>query len=428
MSLLLPSKPRQFSNNVSTNTITNLVTDDSGVYVIDTNTNNTSLALKTNSQIGLFINNEQRIGMNTESSPTKRLVINDELGQTMRLIYDKDNNNRHVDLDVNSNGSLLLKTNNNQYIDFINESNNSVTNIKLNGDILYANANQLNYNTIATLGIAEPNKAVILDNNKSISGINSFSVDTLYTNTFGINNTLELNTNSSNYCLVLSNDQGNCLKLINNDNYSLFNLDSSGILSIYNNNNIIEILSDNNNNIIYPIELTTENNSNNTGIGLKFNTHNNNNIKTNMSSIETIITNNENGNENSILKFNNMNNGSLTNTVTFRNDGYILCNTLMELSDLRTKKIIKRSNSSESLNKICQINTYEFTYKLDTKQKIHKGIIAQELFKIIPSAIHIEQNNELNDLYTVSNKELIGYLIDSIKELKHQLDVIHTVI
>ena len=147
-----------------------------------------------------------------------------------------------------------------------------------------------------------------------------------------------------------------------------------------------------------------------------------------MSSIETIITNNENGSENSILKFNNMNNGSLTNTVTFRNDGYILCNTLMELSDLRTKKIIKRSNSNESLNKICQINTYEFTYKLDTKQKIHKGIIAQELFNIIPSAIHIEQNNELNDLYTVSNKELIGYLIDSIKELKYQLDVIHTLI
>jgi hypothetical protein len=374
------------------------------------------------------MNNDQRIGMNTESSSTKRLIINDETGQTLRLIYNRAIQNRYADIDINSEGSLLLKTNNNQYIDFINESNNAVTNIKLNGNILYANANQLNYNTIATLGVAEPNKAVILDNNKSISGINSFSVDTLYTNTFGINNTLELNTNSPNYCLVLSNDQGNCLKLINNNHYSLFNLNSSGILKISNSQNIIEILSDNNNNIIYPIELTTENNSNNTGIGLKFNTYNDNNIKTNMSSIETIITNNENGSENSILKFNNMNNGSLTNTVTFRNDGYILCNTLMELSDLRTKKIIKRSNSNESLNKICQINTYEFTYKLDTKQKIHKGIIAQELFNIIPSAIHIEQNNELNDLYTVSNKELIGYLIDSIKELKYQLDVIHTLI
>jgi hypothetical protein len=428
MSLLLPSKPRQFSNNVSTNTISNLVTDDSGIYIADTNTGNTSISLNTNNKLGLFINKDQRIGMNTHASSTKRLIINDENGQTVRLMYNREIQNRYADIDMSSEGSLLLKTNNNQYIDFINESNNSVTNIKLNGNILYANAAQLNYNTVATLGIAEPNKAVILDNNKSISGINSFSVDTLYTNTFGINNTLELNTNSPNYCLVLSNDQGNCLKLINNNNYSLFNLNTSGILKIYNNQNIIEILSDNNNDIIYPLELTTENNVNNTGIGIKFNTYNDNNIKTNMSSIETIITNNENSNENSILKFNNMNNGSLTNTVTIRNDGYILCNTLMELSDARTKQIIKRSDSSESLNKICQIKTYEFIYKADTKQQIHKGIIAQELFKIIPSAIHIEQNNELNDLYTVSNKELIGYLIDSIKELKYQLDGIQTVI
>ena len=428
MSLLLPSKPRQFSNNVSTNTISNLVTDDSGIYIADTNTGNTSISLNTNNKLGLFINKDQRIGMNTHASSTKRLIINDENGQTVRLMYNREIQNRYADIDMSSEGSLLLKTNNNQYIDFINESNNSVTNIKLNGNILYANAAQLNYNTVATLGIAEPNKAVILDNNKSISGINSFSVDTLYTNTFGINNTLELNTNSPNYCLVLSNDQGNCLKLINNNNYSLFNLNTSGILKIYNNQNIIEILSDNNNDIIYPLELTTENNVNNTGIGIKFNTYNDNNIKTNMSSIETIITNNENSNENSILKFNNMNNGSLTNTVTIRNDGYILCNTLMELSDARTKQIIKRSDSSESLNKICQIKTYEFIYNADTKQQIHKGIIAQELFKIIPSAIHIEQNNELNDLYTVSNKELIGYLIDSIKELKYQLDGIQTVI
>lgn len=428
MSLLLPSKPRQFSNNVSTNTISNLVTDDSGIYIVDTTTGNTSISLNTNNKLGLFINKDQRIGMNTHASSTKRLIINDENGQTVRLMYNREIQNRYADIDMSSEGSLLLKTNNNQYIDFINESNNSVTNIKLNGNILYANAAQLNYNTVATLGIAEPNKAVILDNNKSISGINSFSVDTLYTNTFGINNTLELNTNSPNYCLVLSNDQGNCLKLINNNNYSLFNLNTSGILKIYNNQNIIEILSDNNNDIIYPLELTTENNVNNTGIGIKFNTYNDNNIKTNMSSIETIITNNENSNENSILKFNNMNNGSLTNTVTIRNDGYILCNTLMELSDARTKQIIKRSDSSESLNKICQIKTYEFIYKADTKQQIHKGIIAQELFKIIPSAIHIEQNNELNDLYTVSNKELIGYLIDSIKELKYQLDGIQTVI
>jgi hypothetical protein len=201
-------------------------------------------------------------------------------------------------------------------------------------------------------------------------------------------------------------------------------METNGILKIYNNQNIIEIIGDNNNNIIYPLQYTTLNNNNNTGIGIKFNTYNNNNNKVSMSSIETIITNNQNNLENSIIRFNNRNDGILTNTVTIRNDGYILCNTLMELSDLRTKNIIKKSNSIDSLNKICQINTYDFVYKNDNTKKIHKGIIAQEIYEIIPSAINIESNNEFTNLYTISNKELIGYLIDAIKELKYQIDII----
>jgi hypothetical protein len=194
-----------------------------------------------------------------------------------------------------------------------------------------------------------------------------------------------------------------------------------GILNIYNSNNVIEFLSAKNNNLIYPIQITTENNLNNTGIGIKFNTYNNNNIKKNMSSIETIITNNQNNNENSIIKFNNMNNGNLDTTVTIRNDGYILCNTLMELSDARTKYIISNSDYTDSLDKVCNINTYNFKYINDKKNTIHKGVIAQELYKIIPSAVNIERSNNFEDLHTVSNKELIGYLIDSIKALQNEI-------
>jgi hypothetical protein len=119
---LLPSKPRQFSNNVYTNTLNTLVTDDSGVYITDTNNGNTNISLKTNNKTGLFINNDQRIGINTELLTNKRFVINDELGQLLRLIYDRNTTNRYVDIDINSQGSLLIKTNSNQYIDFINES------------------------------------------------------------------------------------------------------------------------------------------------------------------------------------------------------------------------------------------------------------------------------------------------------------------
>ena len=134
-----------------------------------------------------------------------------------------------------------------------------------------------------------------------------------------------------------------------------------------------------------------------------------------MSTIETIITNNENNNENSIIKFNNMNNGNLFNTVTIRQDGYILCNTLMELSDARKKTIINKSNYNDSLKKIIDINTYDFIYTDDVKNQIHKGLMAQELHKIIPSAVSVGEH------YTVSNKELIGYLIDCIKSLNESI-------
>jgi hypothetical protein len=428
MSILLPSKPRQLSNNITNNNITNLVNDDSGLYIIDDNSPNTHVALKTNNKIGIYISDTQRIGININTSPTKRLVINDELGESIRLVYNKDVENKYADINVDSNGSLILKTNNNQYVNFVNESNGSLTNIKINGDILYANATQLNYNTITTPGTAENNKVIVLNTDKNISGINILETDTINTNYLNLNNTLTLNTNSINYCLHIKNDSGNCLKLQNDEEFTIFNIPSSGILNIYNSQNIIEFLSDKNNSLIYPIQLTTENNLNNTGIGIKFNTYNNDNIKRNMSSIETIITNNQNNSENSIIKFNNMNNGSLINTVTIRNDGYILCNTVMELSDRRTKYIMNTSNSEESLEKLCKINTYNFMYKNDSKKKMHKGIIAQELHEIIPSAVHIEYTNEINDLYTVSNKELIGYLIDSIKALKYKIDNLNTAI
>lgn len=421
MSILLPSKPKQLSNNVgggNTNntTIANLGVDDSIISIKDDNTPQTNISLKTNNKIGIYISDTQRIGINIDTSPTKRLVINDELGESIRLVYNKNLQNKFSDINIDSEGSLLFKTYNNQFVNFINDANNNITNIKINNNPLFASATQLNY-TIVNPGVAEAEKTIVLDNSKSITGINSMSLDDLI-----LNNSFNINTNTLNYALSIKNDNGTCLKLQNENNFSIFNIPSSGILNIYNSSNIIEILSDKNNSLIYPIQLTTENNLNNTGVGIKFNTYNNNNIKRNMSSIETIITNNQNNNENSIIKFNNMNNGNLTNTVTIRNDGYILCNTLMELSDRRTKYIISNSNFEESLDRISKINTYNFTYKNDSKKIIHKGLIAQELYEIIPSAIHIENTNELKDLYTISNKELIGYLIDCIKALKYKIE------
>ena len=410
MSVLLPSKPIGLNIDISegSNIQKNVLIDDTGLFIIDDDTSNTSVVLKTNNVPALLITDTQRIGINIEN-PSSRLVINDELGDCIKLSYDKL---KFANIKIMSNGSLQFETYDNTPINFVSGDTNT-SGLQLNGTLLEASAEKLNYTNIMSTGIAEASKVLVLDSSKSLSGINYLSVNNLI-----INSTLSLNTNSTDFAFVIQNNLGNCLKLKNDNEFATFSVLDSGVLSIYNTVNTIEILSDNNNNIIYPLQLTTSNNLINTGIGIKFNTYNDNNIKRNMSTIETIITNNENNKENSIIKFNNMNNGDLLNTVTIRNDGYILCNTLMELSDSRAKKIINKSDYKQSLKKINEIKTYDFVYIEDLKKTIHKGVMAQELHTVIPSAVNIGEH------YTISNKELIGYLIDCVKSLTQSIEEI----
>lgn len=410
MSVLLPSKPTvlNIDINAGSNIQKNVKIDDTGLFILDDNTSNTSIILKSNNIPALYITDTQRIGINIPN-PVSRLVINDEIGDCIRLVY---NNLKFANIKITSDGSLQFETFENKPINFIS-GNPTTSGLKLNGTLLESNATQLNYNNISNIGIAQAEKSLVLDSSKSIAGINYLSVDNLI-----IRSSLSMEIDSNDFAFVIQNTSGKCLKLKNDSNYATFSVLDSGELNIYNNTNNIEILSDNNNDIIYPFQLTTLNNLNNTGIGIKFNTYNDNNIKRNMSTIETIITSNENNRENSIIKFNNMNNGDLLNTVTIRNDGYILCNTLMELSDSRYKKIINKSDYNNSLKKINEIKTYDFVYIEDLKKTIHKGVMAQELHEVIPSAVNVGEN------YTISNKELIGYLIDCIKSLTQSIEEI----
>lgn len=412
MSVLLPSKPIGLNIDVNEGSSIqkNVLIDDTGLFIVDDDTSNTSIVLKTNNIPAFLITDTQRIGINIEN-PSSRLVINDESGDCIKLSYNKL---KFANIRITSNGSLQFETYDNVPVNFVSGDPN-MSGLKLNGTILESSAEKLNYTNITSKGIAEAEKVLVLDSSKSISGINYLSVNNLI-----IRSSLALNTNSTDFSFVIQNDLGNCLKLKNDNEFATFSVLDSGVLSIYNTVNTIEILSDNNNSIIYPLQLTTANNLINTGIGIKFNTYNDNNIKRNMSTIETIITNNENNRENSSIKFNNMNNGDLLNTVTIRNDGYILCNTLMELSDSRAKKIINKSNYNDSLKKINDIKTYDFVYIEDLKKTIHKGVMAQELHEVIPSAVNIEEH------YTISNKELIGYLIDCVKSLSQSIDEIKT--
>lgn len=410
MSVILPTKPIGLNVNQGSNTpsVNNFAVNGTGIYLLDDSTPNTNISLATSNTNALYIDDRQRIGINCKN-PTSRLMINDEEGDCIRLIYDNNIDSNYAYIKLGQDGSLILEPYKDAYVN-IKSTNNNSSGFQLNGVAVTSSAEQLNYNDIVLAGVAQPNKSLVLDSSSSISGINYLSVDNLV-----LRSSLVINTNDPSFAFQVNNSTGNCFKLINKNNFTDFVLRDNGVLNIYNSANSIELLSDSNNGLIYPLKLTTSNNLINSGVGIEFNTYNINNIKRNMSTIETIITNNENNNENSIIRFNNMNNGELFNTVTIRQDGYILCNTLMELSDARKKKIVNNSNYNESLQKIIELRTYDFTYIEDLKQEIHKGIMAQELYQIIPSAVSVGEH------YTISNKELIGYLIDCIKSLNESI-------
>jgi hypothetical protein len=86
----------------------------------------------------------------------------------------------------------------------IADSNRDITNIRnlqtenltVNGTLVTANATELNYNDIGTIGTAEPAKALVVDMNKDITGINNLSSTNLSTNSLTLNGTQIMLTGS----------------------------------------------------------------------------------------------------------------------------------------------------------------------------------------------------------------------------------------
>ena len=156
MSVLLPNKPTKVTIDVGNPVSSNNFIGDSGISIYDNNTPNTNITFKTNNKPALYISDTQRIGINISLNPTKRLVINDELGETIRLMY---NNNNYADINLDSAGSLIFKTYNNNFINLVNDINQPI--LKINNILVEASAEQINYNKINYLGIAEAKKALI---------------------------------------------------------------------------------------------------------------------------------------------------------------------------------------------------------------------------------------------------------------------------
>ena len=92
------------------------------------------------------------------------------------------------------------------------------------------------------------------------------------------------------------------------------------------------------------------------------------------------------------------------------------------ISDERLKEDIKPITGA--LDKVGQLSGYTFTYKADGKQSA--GVIAQEVEKVLPSAVTEStlplQTDDDVEYKTVQYDQLVGLLIESVKELKAEIE------
>jgi hypothetical protein len=92
------------------------------------------------------------------------------------------------------------------------------------------------------------------------------------------------------------------------------------------------------------------------------------------------------------------------------------------VSDERLKENIEKIENAT--DKVSQLNGYTFNYKKDGRKGA--GVIAQEVEKVLPSAVMEKQLPLKNDdgvaYKIVEYDQIIGLLIESIKELKQEIN------
>jgi hypothetical protein len=92
------------------------------------------------------------------------------------------------------------------------------------------------------------------------------------------------------------------------------------------------------------------------------------------------------------------------------------------VSDERLKENIEKIENAT--DKVSQLNGYTFDYKKDGRKGA--GVIAQEVEKVLPSAVMEKQLPLKHDdgvaYKVVEYDQIIGLLIESIKELKQEIN------
>ena len=85
-------------------------------------------------------------------------------------------------------------------------------------------------------------------------------------------------------------------------------------------------------------------------------------------------------------------------------------------SDKRVKTDISKIDNA--LEKVCSVNGYTYRRTDTGDERKHTGVIAQEVIKVLPEVVHGSEETT----YSVAYGNMVGLLIESIKEMKSKLD------
>lgn len=343
------------------------------------------------------------VGINT-SNPDRTLEINATNGQVLRLTYNDANGSatNYVDFNVTASGDLSLDASGNDILTAssdnldIQSHDGSTKGLKLNGTLVTSTASELNYVDV-TPGTAEASKALVLDGTSDISGINELHATDLY-GTLQTSNQSAITTIGTLTSLSVEN--------------SISLLVSSGV----------------GNTTLYPATITRETTTtpaNGLGVGMNFSVENSANVDTVFGTVSVRADDITSTNEDGLFSIALRAGGTLTSDL-FKLDstGQITATRLVESSDRRIKTDIVDADEDDSLEKIMnlQIKNYRYT---KNPEVLHRGVIAQELKEVIPSAVIVHEKDDIADFHSISNSEMLSYLIQAVQKLNKKIDACH---
>lgn len=305
------------------------------------------------------------LGLNTTSA-SKQLEINSTTGDCLRLTY---NNNlgtatNYVDVLVNSTGDLNLTPSGGNVN--ITTHNGTTAGLRLANVLVTATAEQLNYLNTEP-GSAMANKAIILDENRNLINVNYLE--------------------TSAFSSIATNPEINTVTCP----ASIITIPTTTVAAGF-------------------------------GTGIEFDLVNDaGNIFSSgfINNVMSITTNNL---ESAYFEFKLANGGVVDTVATLSNNGVMTSTTFVETSDVRVKKNILSVNESYSMSKLLDIDIKSYNYTFDNSGKLHTGVIAQEIEKILPEVIEISKKYGLDDFHSVHYSGLIPHLINAVKLLKREIN------